>query len=420
MHTPTPPFVAVTPSGGKPTALAYPTAMSKPFPVSAWRLTSPETTSRLIRTVRYNVRGCLSRCCRTAAEAFPNEKQQSGSPASFTHSNTSAERRRSLSWTMQRRSSSIQAGTRAKYIRRYTVRSLWNYYDIEPWACQPRRPKQKNRVEAGVGLAQRRIIAAMELERTPMARDLDHLNEQVKAKLEELNNAPCTATERSNSRRQMFEDEEREFLGRLPLQSFCLLDIRVLVGDRGYCGRISGDGHRYSTPPEYTGKRVSVTITDEKIYIYDLDSWGKIAEHVRYKNPQGNKTHLLPEHLTDAERKYRRQPRKWVAEFVKAGLPEDFADRLVRHLKKGKTNFPCGRACNALMRLFKLFPVSIIYQALCTRLEYGNVTYQETRKRCEQLIWAKENNLEPNIGNDQRIADDYLSPAHANIRNNYR
>ena len=52
---------------------------------------------------------------------------------------------------------------------------------------------QKNRVEAGVGLAQRRIIAAMGLERTPMVRDLDYLNEQVKAKLEELNNAPFTA-----------------------------------------------------------------------------------------------------------------------------------------------------------------------------------------------------------------------------------
>ena len=196
-------------------------------------------------------------------------------------------------------------------------------------------PQADNRVEAGVGLAQRRIIAAMELERTPMARDLDHLNEQVKAKLEELNNAPFTATKRSNFRRQMFE-EEREFLGRLPLQAFCPLDIRVLVVDRGHCVRISGDGHRYSTPPEYTGKRVSVTITDDKVYIYDLDSWGKIAEYKRYKNTQGNKTHLLPEHLTDAERKYRRQLRVWVAEFVNAGLPEDFADRLVRHLKKEK------------------------------------------------------------------------------------
>lgn len=65
-------------------------------------------------------------------------------------------------------------------------------------------PQEENRVEAAVGLAQRRIIAEMELERTPMALDFDHLNEQVKAKLEELNNAPFIATGRTDSRRQMF------------------------------------------------------------------------------------------------------------------------------------------------------------------------------------------------------------------------
>ena len=146
-----------------------------------------------------------------------------------------------------------------------TVRSLCNYYDIELWACQPRRAKQKNRVEAGVGLAQRRIIAAIELESPPKARDLDDLNEQVKAKLEELIDTPFTATERSSARRQMFEDEEREYLGRLPLQAFRPLDILILVVDRGHCVRISGDGHRYSTPPECTGKRVAVTITDDKV-----------------------------------------------------------------------------------------------------------------------------------------------------------
>jgi hypothetical protein len=59
------------------------------------------------------------------------------------------------------------------------------------------------------------------------------------------------------------------------------LDIRVHIVDRDHCVRISGDDHRYSTPPEYTGKRASVTITDDKIYIYDLDSWDKIAEHKR-------------------------------------------------------------------------------------------------------------------------------------------
>lgn len=146
-----------------------------------------------------------------------------------------------------------------------TVRSLCNYYGIEPWACQPRRPKQKNRGEFGAGLAERRIIAAMVLERTPMARDLDHLNGQVKANLKEINNAPFTATGRSDSRRQMFEDEEREYLGRLPFQAPLSVGYSRPCVDCGHCVRISGDGHRYRTPPEYTGKRVSVTITDDKV-----------------------------------------------------------------------------------------------------------------------------------------------------------
>ena len=74
----------------------------------------------------------------------------------------------------------------------------------------PVAPSIKNQFEAGVGLAQRRIIVTMELECTPMACDLDHLNEQGKAKL------LTTRRLLLNSRRQMFEDEEREFLGRLP------------------------------------------------------------------------------------------------------------------------------------------------------------------------------------------------------------
>lgn len=98
VHTPTPPFVATTPSGAKPTVLAYPTATSKSSPVSAWRLTSPATTSSgLIRTMTYNVRGCLSRCCRTATSPtsgpFPTRSNRAGSPASFTYLNTSAARR---------------------------------------------------------------------------------------------------------------------------------------------------------------------------------------------------------------------------------------------------------------------------------------------------------------------------------------
>ena len=93
----------------------------------------------------------------------------------------------------------------------------------------------------------------------------------------------------------MFVDEEREYLDHPSPQTFSQLDIRILVVERGHCVHNSGDGHRYSTPPEYTRKHVSVTNTGDKIYIYDLDSWDKIVEHKRYKNTQSNKSYLLSE-----------------------------------------------------------------------------------------------------------------------------
>ena len=75
----------------------------------------------------------------TYAEAFPNEKQQSGisgivhaleyfggTPQVFVMDNAKA---------LVKHSSWYEGEVQQ------TVRSLCNYYDIEPWACQPRRPK---------------------------------------------------------------------------------------------------------------------------------------------------------------------------------------------------------------------------------------------------------------------------------------
>lgn len=137
VHTPTLPFVAAAPSGAEPTALASPTATSKSSPVSAWRLTSSATTSSgldpncdvqrvrlLIAVLPYNNL--------TNAEAFPNEKQQSwiscivhaleyfgGTPQVLVMDNAKA---------LVKHSSWYEGEVQQ------TVRSLCNYYDIEPWA----------------------------------------------------------------------------------------------------------------------------------------------------------------------------------------------------------------------------------------------------------------------------------------------
>lgn len=301
-----------------------------------------------------------------------------------------------------------------------TIRSLCNYYGMEPWPCQPRKPRQKSRVEAGVGLAERRIIAALSLDQTPIAKDLKDLNSQIWEKLKELNDEPFARSKVGDSRRLMFDREERQHLGELPPQSFNPLDVRILMVDRGHCIRLADDGHRYSTPFEYISKRVCVTITDEKVLIYDLKTWNRIGEHLRCTNVGGNKTHILPEHLTAAEKKYRRQPHEWVQELVKSGLSIELAEALVRHLRNGKSNFPCGRACNALLQLFKRYPTEIIRQALSHKLESGGrVTYRGIREYCEQIIQSRENKTELNFDNSGQEVD-YRSPIHENIRGNYQ
>ena len=62
----------------------------------------------------------------------------------------------------------------------------------------------------------------------------------------------------------------------------------------------------------------------------------------------------------------------------------------------------------------------LIGMVIVTYFARFNESGKTTLFPIEQIIWTKENNLEPNIGNNQRIANDYLSPAHTNIRNNYR
>ena len=127
-------------------------------------------------------------------------------------------------------------------------------------------PQEENRVEAAVGLAQRRIIAEMEPERTPMALDLDHLNEQVKAKLEELNNAPFIATKGTADRVRAGGDRFSEDMFRTVSagETFTIGDIHITAVETS---------HDASEPVAYifsrNGKKISV-VTDTGVMTPEL------------------------------------------------------------------------------------------------------------------------------------------------------
>lgn len=70
------------------------------------------------------------------------------------------------------------------------IRSLCSYYGMQPWACKPRTPKQKNRVEAAVNDVERWVIAQMSLDQPILVRDLEDLNQKIRQRVNEINDAP--------------------------------------------------------------------------------------------------------------------------------------------------------------------------------------------------------------------------------------
>ncbi len=297
------------------------------------------------------------------------------------------------------------------------IKSLCDYYNMQPWACKPVTPKQKNRVEAAVGDVERWIIAEMSLKQLPLAFDLYDLNRQIRRRLDEINNQPFRGSGLTGSRRTKFNEEERSHLAPLPSERYEHGEWKILIADKAHCVRINSDGgHRYSVPVEYVRKPVSVRVCRDKIEIYDPKTLLLIGTHERYTNAHGSKTHILEEHLTAAEKNYRRDKSDWINLFIEKGLAPAIATEFITALWDGRGSFSSGRTCNAVRGLFKDFSPRIITQAISSALEIERINYQQIKTLCERYDFASRTNQ--NLFGGSK--DDYQTTPHENIRNNYK
>ena len=352
--------------------------------------------------------------CMMFAEAFDNERQSSwldgitdaleyfgGSPEVLVMDNAKA-----LIKTTDWREGIPQAA----------VLSLCHYYHMQPWACKPATPQQKNRVEAAVGDAERWIIAALTLNGYPLAKDLADLNELILQKVHQINDQPFRAYGYNSSRRLRFDSDEKSFLKPLPPLPYERSEWKVLTVDKAHCVRLYCDGgHRYSVPACYTHKKVCVRLCRDKLEIYDNDTNQFITEHERHYNINGFKTHLKPEHLTEAEKHYRRSKQDWITAYANRGIPRSLAQRFVETLWN-KSEFSGARVCGAVFKLLKTYTASELAQAMDRALEVGEIRYHNVKAWCEKFAFASRTNRELDYnGPDPR----YMTAAHENVRNDY-
>ncbi|KAA6306966.1 hypothetical protein EZS27_041368 [termite gut metagenome] len=125
------------------------------------------------------------------------------------------------------------------------------------------KPRDKALVEGAVKLIYRSIYPKLE-GRT--FHDLTSINAVIRVALERHNNTPFSG--RNYSRREQFEEIERDALGALnPIRYEIKKQALITVMKNGHI-RLSEDAHYYSVPYQHIGKRVKLLYTSTSVEVF--------------------------------------------------------------------------------------------------------------------------------------------------------
>lgn len=168
-----------------------------------------------------------------------------------------------------------------------------SHYGMTVLPARAYRPRDKALVEGAVKIVYRRIFSRL---RDQVFTSLHELNIAVFQSLDELNAAAFKG--RTYSRRQLFEEIERESLAPLPDIRYELREeLRATVMRNGHVC-LSTDKHYYSVPHRHIGHKVKLLFTRSTVDIYHHHEC--IASHTRSKRPYGYTTD--PDHLASTHR----------------------------------------------------------------------------------------------------------------------
>ena len=169
---------------------------------------------------------------------------------------------------------------------------LAEHYGIGVLPARPSRPKDKPKVETGVQIIQRWIVARL---RNRKFYSLAELNKAIRELLDEANHKPMKKLKKT--RHELFEELDRPNAGKLPNNRYIYHEwLRCKVG---FDYHLEADKHYYSVPYQYYGKQMDVRITERTIEVFYKNE--RICIHQR--DMQKYKYSTLSEHMPTSHRK---------------------------------------------------------------------------------------------------------------------
>ncbi len=271
------------------------------------------------------------------------------------------------------------------------------HYGTAILPARPRRPQDKAKVEVGVQVVERWILARL---RDQVFFTLAALNRAIAELLVELNARPFKKLD--GCRRSWFETIDRPALQPLPAQPWEVARFKPCKVNIDY--HVEIDGHYYSVPHALVRKSVDARITDTTVEI--LHGGQRVACHARSDTRGRHST--VAEHMPAAHRAHLEWSpgrfQRWSADIGPA------THSLVEHLLIDRPHPEIGyRSCLGLLSLARRYGPARL-EAACVR---ACAIGAKTRKSVESILRG---------GLDQQplpavaIQNDWVSPQHDNLR----
>jgi transposase len=172
-----------------------------------------------------------------------------------------------------------------------TYEELAQHYGTTVFPARPSHPRDKSKVEVGVQIAQRWLLARV---RNEVFHSLGQLNARLRDLLLDLNGRVMRRY--GKSRRELFEQMERAALRPLPVVRFEYAEWRRARVNIDY--HIAVDGHLYSVPYRLVHEEVEARVVSDALEIFHRRT--RVAAHRRSYLKGGFTT--LTDHMPSAHR----------------------------------------------------------------------------------------------------------------------
>ncbi len=270
------------------------------------------------------------------------------------------------------------------------------YYDTVILPARPSHPKDKPLVENGVKLAYQRIYAPL---RNRTFFSLAELNEAIREQLEIHNNKSFQRFKMS--RRQLFEQVEKNILKPLPLEKYEFKKFQSCTVAINYHIDLREDKHYYSVPFQKKAKKVMVIYTNRMVEIYYQNE--RIASHQRYYGP--NKYTTCKEHMPSHHRFLAEwNPQRFItwAETIGTSVKE-MVEKIMENARHPEQGY---HSCLGIINLGKKYGNTRVNLSCRRALTFNYYSYKTVKNILENKM---DNYLEEQSAQ-------ILLPIHENVR----